>query len=208
MRIGVPREVKNNEFRVGLTPPGVMELARRGHIVSVETGAGVGAGISDQAYRDAGATIVGDTDRLWSDAELVIKVKEPIASEYRHLRHDLVLFTYLHLAANRSLVDALLGSGTTAIAYETVQLADGSLPLLAPMSEIAGALAPQVGALSMLKPSGGPGVLMGGIAGVPNAKVGILGGGVGGHRGQLVHGAGGHDFARTVDVGRGESVMA
>ncbi|MDF1487290.1 alanine dehydrogenase [Tessaracoccus caeni] len=180
MRIGVPREVKNNEFRVGLTPAGVLELAKRGHLVSVETGAGVGAGISDQNYRDAGASIIGDSDRVWADADLVVKVKEPVAGEYRHLRQDLVLFTYLHLAANRPLVDALLGSGTTSIAYETVQLADGSLPLLAPMSEIAGALAPQVGAQSMMKPAGGPGLLLGGIAGVPNAKVVILGGGVAG----------------------------
>lgn len=158
----------------------MLELAKRGHLVSVETGAGVGAGISDQNYRDAGASIIGDSDRVWADADLVVKVKEPVAGEYRHLRQDLVLFTYLHLAANRPLVDALLGSGTTSIAYETVQLSDGSLPLLAPMSEIAGALAPQVGAQSMMKPSGGPGLLLGGIAGVPNAKVVILGGGVAG----------------------------
>ena len=180
MRIAVPREVKNNEFRVGLTPSGVLELTRRGHAVAVEAGAGVGAGISDQDYLDAGATIVDDADRLWDSAELVIKVKEPVADEYRHLREDLALFTYLHLAADRPLVDALLAAGTTAIAYETVQLPDRSLPLLAPMSEVAGSLAPQVGASSMMKPSGGPGLLMGGIAGVPDAKVVILGGGVAG----------------------------
>ncbi|MEZ5084786.1 MAG: alanine dehydrogenase [Tessaracoccus sp.] len=180
MRIAVPREIKNNEFRVGLTPSGVLELTHRHHTVSIEAGAGEGAGISDQDYRDAGATIVDDVDQLWADAELVVKVKEPIESEYRHLRSDLTLFTYLHLAADRPLVDALLASGTTAIAYETVQLPDRSLPLLAPMSEVAGSLAPQVGAHAMMKPTGGPGLLLGGIAGVANAKVVILGGGVAG----------------------------
>mgnify|MGYP001316391174 CR=1 FL=1 len=180
MRVSVPREVKNNEYRVGLTPSGVHELTARGHRVSVEAGAGVGAGITDQHYRDAGARIVDDASTVWADAELVVKVKEPTTDEYRHLRPDLTLFTYLHLAADRPLVDALLAAGTTSIAYETVQLPDRSLPLLAPMSEVAGSLAPQLGAHAMMTPSGGPGLLLGGIAGVANAKVVILGGGVAG----------------------------
>ncbi|MBB1517536.1 alanine dehydrogenase [Tessaracoccus sp. MC1679] len=180
MRIGVPREVKNSEFRVAITPVGVHELTQRGHQVLVEHGAGLGSSFSDDDYRAVGATIVADADTAWGDAELVLKVKEPVAEEYHRLRSDLVLFTYLHLAADEPLVDALLAAGTTSIAYETVQLSSGLLPLLYPMSEVAGCLAPQVGAHALLKNQGGRGVLLGGIGGVANAKVVVLGAGVAG----------------------------
>lgn len=180
MRIGVPREVKNSEFRVAITPVGVHELTQHGHRVLVESGAGAGSAISDDDYRAVGATIVDDADTAWGEADLVLKVKEPIAEEYHRLRDDLVLFTYLHLAADEALVDALLAAGTTSIAYETVQLSTGMLPLLYPMSEVAGCLAPQVGAHALLKNQGGRGVLLGGIGGVANAKVVVLGAGVAG----------------------------
>ena len=180
MRIGVPREMKNSEFRVAITPVGVHELTQRGHQVLVEHEAGAGSSFSDDDYRAVGATIVADADTAWGDAELVLKVKEPVAEEYHRLRSDLVLFTYLHLAADEPLVDALLAAGTTSIAYETVQLSSGLLPLLYPMSEVAGCLAPQVGAHALLKNQGGRGVLLGGIGGVANAKVVVLGAGVAG----------------------------
>ena len=180
MRIGVPREVKNSEFRVAITPVGVHELTQRGHQVLVEHEAGAGSSFSDDDYRAVGATIVADADTAWGDAELVLKVKEPVAEEYHRLRDDLALFTDLHLAADEPLVDALLESGTTSIAYETVQLSSGLLPLLYPMSEVAGCLAPQVGAHALLKNQGGRGVLLGGIGGVANAKVVVLGAGVAG----------------------------
>ncbi|SHJ90985.1 alanine dehydrogenase [Tessaracoccus bendigoensis DSM 12906] len=178
MRIGVPREVKNSEYRVAVTPVGVHELVAAGHEVAVEAGAGVGSAISDAQYVAVGARIVPDADSLWTGAELVLKVKEPVAEEYHRLREDLILFTYLHLAANETLTDAFLAAGTTSIAYETVQLDSGLLPLLYPMSEVAGCLAPQVGAHELLKNSGGRGILMGGIGGVANAKVVVLGAGV------------------------------
>lgn len=180
MRIGVPTEVKNNENRVALTPAGADRLSREGHQVIVQSGAGVGSGISDEAYRSAGARIAPDAASTWGDADLLIKVKEPIASEYAFLRPDLTLFTYLHLAADRALTDALVDAGTTAIAYETVQLADRSLPLLTPMSEIAGRLSVVVGAHSLMRSSGGHGILLGGIAGTPRAKTVVIGGGVAG----------------------------
>lgn len=180
MRIGVPRETKNCEFRVAITPVGVHELTQRGHRVLVEHDAGLGSSFSDDDYRAVGAEIVRDADAAWGDAELVLKVKEPIAEEYHRLRDDLILFTYLHLAADEHLVDALLAAGTTSIAYETVQLSSGLLPLLYPMSEVAGCLAPQVGAHALLKNQGGRGVLLGGIGGVANAKVVVLGAGVAG----------------------------
>ena len=180
MRIGVPREVKNNEYRVGITPSGTEELVRRGHEVVVERDAGAGSSFDDDAYRAAGAIILDDPDQVWGDAELVLKVKEPVEEEFRHLRPDLTLFAYLHLAADEPLVDALLESRTTSIAYETVQLDDGLLPLLYPMSEVAGSLAPQVGAHALLKNQGGRGLLLGGIGGVPKAKVVVLGAGVAG----------------------------
>jgi alanine dehydrogenase len=186
MRIGVPREVKNHEYRVGITPAGVHELVRAGHDVLVEQGAGVGSSFADADYKEAGAVIVdgahdGDAaDEVWAAADLLVKVKEPVAPEYHRLRKDQVLFTYLHLAASRECTEALLASGTTAIAYETVRLPDGSLPLLAPMSEVAGRLAPQAGAGALMKASGGRGVLLGGVPGVRPGQVVVLGAGVAG----------------------------
>lgn len=180
MRIAVPREIKNNEFRVAITPAGVHDLVSHGHEVLVETGAGLGSSIPDKSYAAAGATILPDAASVWAAAELLIKVKEPIESEYGYFRDDLVLFTYLHLAAEPLLTQALLASGVTAIAYETVQLPSRALPLLAPMSEVAGRLAPIVGANAMLKPNGGPGLLVPGVPGTSPAKVTVLGGGVAG----------------------------
>lgn len=180
MRIGVPAEVKNNEFRVAITPVGVHELVGHGHRVVVQSGAGAGIGISDGEYAAQGAVMVGDADEVWGGAELVLKVKEPVAEEFHRLRSDLVLFTYLHLAASRECTEALVAAGTTGIAYETVVGVDGSLPLLYPMSEVAGCLAPQVGAHALMKAQGGRGVLMGCIGGVEAAKVVVLGGGVSG----------------------------
>ncbi|SNT05452.1 alanine dehydrogenase [Geodermatophilus pulveris] len=180
MRVGVPREVKNREYRVALTPAGVTELARAGHAVLVERGAGEGSSIPDADYTAAGATIVADADDVWADADLLLKVKEPVAEEYPRLRAGQTLFTYLHLAASRECTDALLASGTTAIAYETVQTAGGALPLLAPMSEVAGRMAPQVGAHSLERAHGGRGVLLGGVSGVYAAKVVVIGAGVSG----------------------------
>ena len=180
MIVGVPKEVKNNEYRVALTPAGAHELTRAGHTVLLQKSAGVGSSIPDDEFVSAGATIVDDVDEVWGRAEMIMKVKEPISEEYHRLRKDLVLFTYLHLAASRPCTDALLAAGTTAIAYETVQLADGSLPLLAPMSEVAGRMAPQVGAHHLQADGGGRGVLMGGVSGVYAAKVVVLGAGVSG----------------------------
>ncbi|PDQ34683.1 MAG: alanine dehydrogenase [Candidatus Lumbricidophila eiseniae] len=181
MYIGVPTEVKNNEYRVALTPAGAHTLLLHNHDVAIQSGAGIGAGYSDDDYRAAGATITATAEDAWS-AELVLKVKEPTASEYRYLRHDLTLFTYLHLAADLPLTRAILDSGVTAIAYETVQHADRSLPLLTPMSEVAGRLAPQVGATELLKTRGGRGVLLAGVPGTPPAKVVVIGGGVAGEQ--------------------------
>jgi alanine dehydrogenase len=180
MRIAVPSEVKNHEYRVAITPVGVAELVGHGHEVFIQAGAGIGSSISDAEYVAQGAKIVATAADTWAAGEMVLKVKEPIESEYGYLRDDLLLFTYLHLAADKELTDALLASGTTAIAYETVQLPNGLLPLLYPMSEVAGCLAPQVGAHSMMKAQGGRGVLMGCVGGVANAKVVILGGGTAG----------------------------
>lgn len=180
MRVAVPRELKNNEFRVAITPAGVHELVLFGHEVFIETGAGVGSSIPDAAFEAAGATILPDAASTWERAELLLKVKEPIPSEYGHFRRDLVLFTYLHLAAEKELTNALAASGMTAIAYETVQLANRSLPLLAPMSEVAGRLSTIVGANTMLKPNGGPGLLVPGVPGTSPARVTVLGGGVAG----------------------------
>src|SRR3712207_6614648 len=180
MRVGVPKEVKNHEYRVGLTPAGVTELVRAGHEVLVERAAGEGSSIPDADYTAAGATIVKDVDDVWADADLLLKVKEPIAEEYERLRAEQTLFTYLHLAASKECTDALVASGTTAIAYETVQTADGALPLLAPMSEVAGRMAPQVGAHSLERAHGGRGVLLGGVSGVYAAKVVVIGAGVSG----------------------------
>jgi alanine dehydrogenase len=180
VKIAVPREIKNNEYRVALTPAGAHELTTRGHEVYVEAGAGLGSAIPDEEYLAAGAKVLASAEEVWAEGELVLKVKEPIAAEYPRLRPGLVLFTYLHLAADRPLTSALLESGTTGIAYETVQTAGGALPLLAPMSEVAGRLAPQVGAYALMKPSGGRGVLPGGVPGVHPARVVVIGGGVAG----------------------------
>jgi alanine dehydrogenase len=180
MKIGVPAEVKNHEYRVAITPVGVTEFVNRGHQVVVQAGAGIGSAITDDDFASAGATILPDADSVWQSADLLLKVKEPIASEYHRLRAGQVVFTYLHLAADAEGTKALLASGTTAIAYETVQLADGSLPLLAPMSEVAGRLAPQVGAYALMRNSGGRGVLPGGVPGVAPAKITVIGGGVSG----------------------------
>lgn len=181
MRIGVPAEIKNNEFRVAMTPAGVHLLAQRGHRVAVQSGAGDGAGYLDAEYAAAGAEIVTTADEAWS-AELVLKVKEPIRPEYGYLRRDLTLFTYLHLAADLPLTRAILESGVTAIAYETVQLPDRSLPLLTPMSEVAGRLAPLAGAAHLLAPAGGRGILLPGVPGTGAAKVVVIGGGVAGEQ--------------------------
>lgn len=180
MRIAVPREVKSHEYRVALTPGGVHELVTRGHQVFVEAGAGAGSTFADKDYSDAGAQVLDDVDEVWAAGDLLLKVKEPVAQEYSRLRGDQVLFTYLHLAASRECTDALLAAGTTAIAYETVQTQDGALPLLAPMSEVAGRLSAQVGAYHLMSSAGGRGVLMGGVPGVSPAQVTVLGGGVAG----------------------------
>lgn len=177
MLIGLPREVKESENRVGLSPGAVKALVTRGHRVLVEAGAGEGSAITDAEYMAAGAELAPDAAAVWA-ADLVVKVKEPVAAEYRFLREGLILFTYLHLAADHPLTDALLASGVTAIAYETVQTADGKLPLLMPMSEVAGRMAPQVGAACLERHNGGRGVLLGGVPGVAPANVAILGGGV------------------------------
>ncbi len=180
MNVGIPREVKNHEYRVAITPAGVHELTRHGHDVYVQTNAGRGSAIADDAYAAAGAKILDSTDEVWQTADLLLKVKEPVAEEYDRLREGQVLFTYLHLAASRECTQALLDSKGTAIAYETVQLADRSLPLLAPMSEVAGRLATQVGAQALLQSSGGRGVLLGGVPGVHPAKVVVIGAGASG----------------------------
>ncbi|HXH77750.1 alanine dehydrogenase [Nocardioides sp.] len=180
MKIGVPKEVKNREYRVALTPIGVHELVQHGHEVYVEKDAGSGSLVPDAEYVAAGATMIDTADDVWGTAEMILKVKEPVAEEYHRMREGQVLFTYLHLAADKPLTEELMQRKVTAIAYETVQLPSGALPLLYPMSEVAGCLAPQVGAHSLMKANGGRGVLMGGVGGVANAKVVIIGAGVSG----------------------------
>ncbi|KXK58611.1 alanine dehydrogenase [Micromonospora rosaria] len=180
MKVGIPREVKNHEYRVAITPAGVNEFVRAGHQVFVESGAGVGSSITDEEFAAAGAKILADPDEVWAAAELVLKVKEPVAEEYHRMRAGQVLFTYLHLAASKACTDALVDRGVTGIAYETVELPDRSLPLLAPMSEVAGRLAPQVGAYHLQRQGGGRGVLMGGVSGVYAAKTVVIGAGVSG----------------------------
>jgi alanine dehydrogenase len=180
VKVGIPREIKNHEYRVAITPAGVFELVRNGHEVFVEHDAGVGSSITNDEYARAGATILPNADEVWATGDLILKVKEPIAEEHHRMRKGQTLFTYLHLAASRECTQALLDSGTTAIAYETVELPDRSLPLLAPMSEVAGRLAPQVGAHALMRAHGGRGVLMGGVSGTYAAKVVVLGAGVSG----------------------------
>jgi alanine dehydrogenase len=180
VKVGIPREVKNHEYRVAITPSGVHELARNGHEVVVESDAGVGSSITNDEYVAAGAKILPTADDVWAAADLVLKVKEPIEEEYHRMREGQTLFTYLHLAASKSCTDALLDRKVTGIAYETVELPDRSLPLLAPMSEVAGRMAPQVGAATLQRAAGGRGVLMGGVSGVYAAKVVVIGAGVSG----------------------------
>lgn len=191
MRIAVPREIKNREYRVSLTPAGVRELTRAGHRVTVEANAGSGAGFGDADYVAAGARIEADVGAVFGEAELIVKVKEPQPQECRRLGAGQAIFTYLHLAADRPQAEALMASGCTAIAYETITAADGSLPLLAPMSEIAGRMSVPVAALCLQKAQGGAGILLGGVPGVPPAHVVALGGGVaGGHAAQMALGLG------------------
>jgi alanine dehydrogenase len=180
VKVGIPREVKNNEYRVAITPSGVHELSRNGHEVYVETQAGDGSSISNEDFVAAGAKILDTAADVWATGDLILKVKEPVASEYDKMREGQTLFTYLHLAADRALTEELVKRKVTGIAYETVELPDRSLPLLAPMSEVAGRLAPQVGAATLMRAQGGRGVLMGGVSGVYAAKVVVLGAGVSG----------------------------
>ena len=185
MLIGVPTEIKNNEFRVGLTPGGVTELVRHGHEVLVQSGAGVGSGITDQAYTDAGARLAATAEEVWDQAALVLKVKEPVEGELQLLRRGQVLFTYLHLAASPDLARAVVASGATAIAYETVTRGR-SLPLLAPMSQVAGRIAPMAGAYHLTQAQGGSGILMGGVPGTRRGRVAVIGGGVAGEAAALI----------------------
>jgi len=185
MKIGVVKEIKTDEYRVALTPAGARELVRHGHEVMVEAGAGAGSAFGDDAYEAVGARIAS-VDDVWASVELLLKVKEPIAAEYSRLRDDLVLFTYLHLAADEPLTRALADSGIAAVAYETVETEDRHLPLLAPMSEVAGRLATQMGAWALEKSQGGRGMLLGGVPGVPPAKVLVIGGGIVGYNAALI----------------------
>ena len=194
MRVGVPKEIKNHEYRVGLVPSSVLELVHHGHEVIVQQGAGLGAGLTDEDYIAAGATMIETADEIFASADMIVKVKEPLAEERKKLRPGQILFTYLHLAPDAPQTRDLIDSGAVCIAYETVTAANGSLPLLTPMSEVAGRLAPQVGAHALEKAQGGRGVLLGGVPGVPAAEVVILGGGVSG------------THAATIAVGMGAQV--
>ncbi|ROQ62545.1 L-alanine dehydrogenase [Streptomyces sp. 840.1] len=203
VKVGIPREVKNNEFRVAITPAGVHELVRHGHQVVVEENAGAGSSITDEEYVAAGARILPTADEVWATADLLLKVKEPVAEEYHRLRKGQTLFTYLHLAASRACTDALLESGTTAIAYETVETANRALPLLAPMSEVAGRLAPQVGAYHLMRSVGGRGVLPGGVPGTAAGRAVIIGGGVSGWNAtQIAVGLGFHVTLLDKDINK------
>ena len=195
MRVGVPKEIKDHEYRVGLVPSSVAELVHHGHDVLIERGAGLGAGLEDELYIAAGARIAADAEAVFADAELIVKVKEPLPIERARLRRGQILFTYLHLAPDPEQTRTLLASGVTAIAYETVTSPSGGLPLLTPMSEIAGRLAPQVGARYLERTEGGRGVLLGGVPGVPPAEVVVLGGGVSG------------THAATIALGMGATVF-
>ncbi len=178
MIVGIPKEIKREEKRVAITPEGVSALGLHGHRVIIESGAGIGSGISDEAYRRGGAEVLSDVEDLWAEAELVLKVKEPLGEEYGRMREGQILFTYLHLAASRELTEQMLRSKVIGIAYETIQLHDNTLPLLAPMSEVAGRLAIQVGAWCLESKNGGAGILLSGVSGVPPAKVVIVGAGI------------------------------
>jgi alanine dehydrogenase len=203
MRVGVPKEIKDHEDRVGLVPSSVAELVHHGHEVMVERGAGAGAGLGDDQYTAAGARIVDSAEAVFTQSEMIVKVKEPLAAERKRLRRGQLLFTYLHLAPDRAQTEDLLKSGVTAIAYETVTSPTGTLPLLTPMSEVAGRLAPQVGAHYLERAAGGRGVLLGGVPGVPPAEVVVLGGGVSGtHAATIALGMGATVFVvdRSADV--------
>ncbi|RBM04784.1 alanine dehydrogenase [Streptomyces sp. PT12] len=203
MKVGIPREVKNNEFRVAITPAGVHELVTGGHQVHIERGAGLGSAIPDEEYTRAGARILDDADAVWAEADLLLKVKEPVAEEFHRLRKGLVLFTYLHLAASAECTDALLHSGTTAVAYETVETPGRVLPLLAPMSEVAGRIAPQVGAYHLMRSAGGRGVLPGGVPGTPAARAVVIGAGVSGWNAtQIAVGMGFHVTVLDKDINK------
>jgi alanine dehydrogenase len=213
MRVGIPTEIKNNEYRVAITPAGVAELVHRGHEVLIQSGAGEGSAISDADFKRAGAQLINSADQVWTEADLLLKVKEPIEAEYSRLRKDQILFTYLHLAASKPCTDALLASGTTSIAYETVQTAspDGSvaLPLLAPMSEVAGRLSAQVGAYHLMRSHGGRGVLMGGVPGVAPAEVVVIGGGTAGYNAaRVAAGMGAHVTVFDVNINKLREVDA
>lgn len=203
MRVGVPTEIKNNEFRVALTPAGAYELVHNGHEVLIQKGAGEGSSISDEEYEKVGAKIVDDVDKVWADSDMILKVKEPIPEEYDRMKEGQLLFTYLHLAADKPLTEALLEKKITSIAYETVQMDDRSLPLLSPMSEIAGRLSVQEGAYHLKKNNGGNGILIGGASGVRHAKVVVLGGGTAGFcAAQVAHGMGADVTVYDINVKR------
>ena len=203
MIIGVPKEIKSNENRVAVTPAGVMEFAKRGHSVFIQSTAGIGSGFSDKAYVKAGAEILPDIESVYDIAEMIIKVKEPIESEYSLIKKDQLVFTYFHFASYEPLTKAMVESGAVCLAYETVELSDRSLPLLVPMSEVAGRMAVQQGAKYLEKPSGGRGVLLGGVPGVPPAKVLILGGGVvGTQAAKMAAGLGAHVNILDINLNR------
>jgi alanine dehydrogenase len=213
MRVGIPTEIKNNEYRVAITPAGVAELVHRGHEVIIQSGAGEGSAISDSDFKRAGAQLINGADQVWAAAELLLKVKEPIEAEYNRMRKGQTLFTYLHLAASKPCTDALMASGTTSIAYETVQTAnsDGSvaLPLLAPMSEVAGRLSAQVGEYHLMRSHGGRGVLMGGVPGVAPADVVVIGGGTAGYNAaRVAAGMGAHVTVFDVSINKLREVDA
>ncbi|WP_078326867.1 alanine dehydrogenase [Mycobacteroides salmoniphilum] len=207
MRVGIPTEIKNNEYRVATTPAGVAELTRRGHEVIIQSGAGEGSSISDVDFKAAGAQVINGAEQIWAEADLLLKVKEPIEPEYALMRRGQTLFTYLHLAASLPCTEALLKSETTSIAYETVQTvsSDGSaaLPLLAPMSEVAGRLSAQVGAYHLMTPVGGRGLVMGGVPGVGPADVVVIGGGVAGYNAaRIAAGMGAHVTVFDVNLNK------
>ncbi|MGK0360497.1 MAG: alanine dehydrogenase, partial [Bradymonadia bacterium] len=178
MIIGVPKEIKNREYRVGMIPATTRALTARGHTVLVQAGAGLGSGIPDEEYADAGATLVDSADRVWGEAKMIVKVKEPVAPEYDRIQPDQTIYTYFHLAAEPELAKVLLEKRVASVAYETIQLPDGSLPLLKPMSEVAGRMAAQVGATCLQKEHGGKGMLLGGVPGVKRGRVLVIGGGI------------------------------
>lgn len=203
MIIGVPKEIKTHENRVALLPGGVTKMKRNGHDVLVEKGAGQGSGFPDEQYIEAGAEIIDDVDELWNKAEMIMKVKEPIEVEYDRMKKDQIIFTYFHFAASRELTEAVQKSGSVAIAYETVEKEDGSLPLLIPMSEVAGRMASQEGAKYLEKPEGGLGILLGGIPGVKPANVLVIGGGiVGVNAAKIAAGMGANTTIMDIDMPR------